>query len=153
MLYTTHKTSCCIPHPFVIAPTYCTCMFILVFVYCAIHLCLTSVFPCVYLAFLPPPCAVHRHSPLFCQFARPTFHPISLPHACCSSPFICACTLSLSHTRFRSQLYISHNTCSQVENKTTFITLLSVTSFGALTCAGLRTTQSKVKLIRTIILQ
>ena len=102
MLYTTHMTSCCIPHPFVIARTYVCCIGVSV-------LCHSSM--------------SHLSLPL-CTCTWPSFFPLVLFTPFTSSPFICACTLSLSSTRFRSQLYISHNTCTQVENKTTFIASL-----------------------------
>ena len=131
---TTHVTSCCIPHPFVIAPTYVCCIGVCVLCHSSMsHLSLplrvlglpstplcysppfTSVSP-VCLTLLPPPLLTTCVLPV-------SFH-------------LCMYSLTVTHS-FRSQLYISHNTCTQVENKTAS---LSVTSFGALTCTGPRTT-------------
>ena len=83
------------------------------------HLCLTSVSPYVYLAFLLPLCAIHTIH--LCLTSMPDPPSTPFPYHMRAAHLICACTLSLSPTRFRSQLYISHNTCTQVENKTIFV--------------------------------
>ena len=89
---------------------------VLVFVYCAMHLCLTSVSP---LAFLLPLCAIHAIH--LCLTSMPDAPSTPFPYHMRAAHFICACTLSLLPTRFRSQLYVSHNTRTQVENKTIFV--------------------------------
>ena len=105
--------------------------------------CLTSPV-CTWASFRPP----LRYSPPFtCLTGMPD--PPSTPfpyhmHAAHLLSSVHVLSLSLSPTRFCSQLYISHNIRIQVENKTTFIILISVTLFGALICAEPHTTTGVV---------